>query len=227
VTESRIPGYALIAYGVCWLAVAGFVAIVIRLQVPDPQELLRDVAGNRVTWIGANALLIAMQALLTVGAPRLGRSIARRSAVAADAARGLLAIAAGALVASGVFHGVLGAHLADQVTPGRLDPDLVRAATVLHALGDTSWFVGVGALLATTAVCSLAWWRSPVRVERRLAWLGTVAVACGLLQFGWFADHAFGLFAGPGTLLQAAWFVAVGATTTDQPPVAVVEAPTN
>jgi hypothetical protein len=224
---NRIPARALVAYGVCWLAVAGLIAVVIRLQVPDAAGLLRDVAGRRAVWIGANALLIAMQVLLTVAAPWLARVVRRRNPVAADATLGLLAIAGGALIASGVFHGVLGAHLADQVTAGPLDAALVRDASVVHALGDTSWFVGLGALAAATAVCSAVWWRAPDRSSRRLAWLGAAAVGCGLLQYGWFVDHAFGLFAAPGTLLQAAWFVAVGATTTDRPPVTVVEAPTD
>jgi len=115
------------------------------------------------------------------------------------------------------------------VTDGPLPDDLVRAATVLHALGDTAWFVGIGALIAVMAVCSAAWWRAG-GARRRVAWLGVVAAACGLAQFGWFADHVFGVFAAPATLLQAAWFAAAatagaGATTTDQPPVTAVAAP--
>ena len=223
---NRIPARALVAYGACWLLIAGLIAVVVRLQVPDAEELLRDVARRRAVWIGANALLIAMQVLLTVAAPWLSRAVRRRDAVAADATLGLLAIAGGALIASGVFHGVLGAHLADQVTAGPLDAALVRDASVVHALGDTSWFVGLGALAAATAVCSAVWWRAPARAARRVARLGAVAVVCGLLQYGWFFDHAFGLFAAPGTLHQAAWLIAVGATTTDRPPVTVVEAPT-
>jgi hypothetical protein len=226
VSAHRIPRAALVAYGGCWLAVAGLVAVVIRLQVADPSELLGDVADRRAVWIGANALLIAMQALLTVGAPFLARDVGRRSEAAADAVRGLGALAAASLAMSGVFHGVLGAHLADQVTAGPLDPDLVRSATVVHALGDTCWFVGLGALSALTAVTSAAWWRSPSRPRRRTARLGAVAVVCGLLQFGWFVDHAFGLFATPGTLLQALWLGAASAATTDRPPVTAVEAPT-
>jgi hypothetical protein len=55
VSAHRIPRAALVAYGGCWLAVAGLVAVVIRLQVPDPSELLGDVADRRAVWIGANA----------------------------------------------------------------------------------------------------------------------------------------------------------------------------
>ena len=205
---TRTERAALVAYGVIWLVVPGFIGIVIRLQVPNPTELLRDVAAHRGLWIGANALLIAQQALLTVAAPAIGR---RCDGVAADAVRGLLAIAGGALIASGVFHGVLGAHLAGQVGPGTLDGDLVRSAELVHALGDTCWFVGIGALTLATVVTSVAWWRAPDG-RRHVARLGLAAVLVDVLQFGWFADHVFGVFAAPGTLLQAAWFVVVGVT---------------
>ena len=36
----------------------GFIAVVIRLQVPNPAELLADVAERPATWIGANVVLI-------------------------------------------------------------------------------------------------------------------------------------------------------------------------
>jgi hypothetical protein len=205
--RQRAEGAATIAYGVLWLVVAGLIAIVIRLQVPNPAELLRDVAANPVVWIGANALLIAQQVLLVLVVPALSRLVGPTT-IAADAVRGLLAMAGGALVASGVFHGVLGAHLASKVTSGTLDPDLVRLGELVHAVGDTFWFVGVGALTATTAIVVTAQWRAPR--GRGLALVGGAAVACNLLQLGWFADHFFGVFAGPGTLLQAGWFVGVG-----------------
>lgn len=221
---NRLPRAALVAYGMAWLGVAGFIAIVIRLRVPDPEELLRDVAARRGVWITANVVLIAQQALLTVGGPWLVRSVRRLSPVAADAVGGFLAIAAGALVASGVFHGVLGAHLADQVTPGPLDPDLVRTATTIHALGDTTWFVGVGALAAVTAICTVVWW--PGTARRAVAIVGAATVVCVVAQFGWFVDHVFGVFAAPGTLLQAAWFVMIGTTAADRPPVPAAVAPT-
>ena len=188
---SRAERVALVAYGGIWLVVPGFIAIVIRLQVPDPAELLRDVADRRALWIGANVLLIAQQALLTVAAPAVGRLVdGGRGDAAGSAVRGLFAIAGGAFIASGVFHGVLGAHLAspDKVTTGPLDPALVRDVELVHALGDTWWFVGIGALTALTALTSAVWWGGPLR---RIAWLGAATVAVGLLQFGWFADHFF------------------------------------
>ncbi len=222
---NRIAAWALALYGVGLLVVGGLILLVIGIDVPTPAELLDDVAARRGIWITANVVLIVQQALLTVGASAVGRLVAPTSRLAADAVRGLLAIAAGALIASGTVHAVLGAHLASEVTDGPLDPDLVRAAKVLHAVGDTTWFIGLGALTATTAVCSAAWWRSPA--DRFRARLGAAAVVFGLLQYGWFVAHVLGFFAAPGALLQAAWFVAIGAATTGQPPAPVVEASTS
>jgi hypothetical protein len=52
---------------------------------------------------------------------------------------------------------------------------------------------------------------------------GGLSVVCNLLQFGWFVDHVFGVFAAPGTLLQALWFAGpaalAGASARDHPPV--------
>ena len=222
-----IARWALALYGISLLVVGGLVAIVIQFRVPNPEELLRDVADRRPMWIAANALLIVQQVALVVAAPALGRLVAARSAVAADAVRGLLAIAAGAFIASGTFHGVLGAHLASEVTAGPLAPDLVRSARVVHALGDTTWFIGLGALTAMTAVCAVVWWRADDRGTRWRARLGAAAVAVGCLQYGWFVAHVLGLFAVPGALLQSLWFVAVAASTTGLPPAPVVEAPTS
>lgn len=220
-----VARWALAVYGATLLVVGGLVAIVIQFRVPHPDELLRDVADRRPMWIAANALLIVQQVLLVVAAPALARLV--RPAVAADTVRGLAAIAAGAFIASGTFHAVLGAHLASEVTSGPLDPDLVRSAKVLHALGDTTWFTGLGALTALTAVCAAVWWRADDRGVRRRARLGALAVVVGCLQYGWFFAHVLGLFSAPGALLQALWFVAVAASTTGQPPVPVVEAPTS
>ena len=200
--ERGIEGAALIVVGVMWLVVAGMIAIVIRMQVPSPAELLRDVAGQRALWIASNVVLIAQQAALATGATRLAKSAGPTTPVV----RGLLGIAGGALVASGVVHGVFGAHLASKVTPAPLGETLVLDAELSHAIADTFWFVGVGALVATTTLVTLTRGRS----DRLLAWVGAGAVVFNLLQFGWFFDHFFGVFAGPGTLLQAAWFAMVG-----------------
>lgn len=200
--ERGIEGAALVVVGVLWLVVAGMIAIVIRMQVPSPAELLRDVDGQRALWIASNVVLITQQAALATGASRVARS----AGPGASAVRGLLGIAGGALVASGVVHGVFGAHLASKVTPAPLGEALVLDAELSHAIADTFWFVGVGALVVTTALVTLVRGRS----NRLLAWVGAGAVVFNLLQFGWFFDHFFGVFAGPGTLLQAAWFGLVG-----------------
>jgi len=83
---------------------------------------------------------------------------------------------------------------------------LVHLAEVVHALGDTGWFVGVGAMMSITA---LACWGARRRLPRWIVAVGAASVLANALQFGWFADHLFGVFAGPGTVLQSAWLVAV------------------
>ena len=89
---------------------------------------------------------------------------------------------------------------------------LVEAAEVVHALGDTCWFVGIGGLTATTAL-RVRGRRQTRGADRQVViWIGVASVLCNLAQFGWFADHFFGVFAAPGTLLQAAWFVAIAFT---------------
>jgi hypothetical protein len=207
-TRADLERAGTVAYAVLWLVVAGLVAVVVRMQVPTPAELLRDVAARPAVWIGANVVLIVQQVLLVVVVPLMVRVVGAGT-VAADAVRGLLVLAGGALVASGVFHGVLGAHLASKVTSGPLHADLVRLAELVHALGDTCWFIGVAALIAVTAVAvGPQWVASPA--GRRLAVVGVVGVVCNVLQFGWFFDHAFGVFAGPGTLLQSVWIAGTG-----------------
>ena len=75
---NRVARWCLVVYGVGWLVVPGFFAVVIRLQVPNPGELLRDVADHRALWIGANVLLIVLQVPLIVAGPALARSVRRR-----------------------------------------------------------------------------------------------------------------------------------------------------
>lgn len=230
--DVRVRSIALIGVGILWLAVAGLIAVAIRLGVPTPAELLRDVADRRAIWIAANVVLIVQQAALALAAPALiGVSEhvisadrhdrpGRRGVVgelatgetATSALTGMLLIGGGAFVASGVVHGVFGAHLASKVTPEPIAPDLVTDAELLHALGDTFWFVGVGAMLAVTSIVSLGLWVGDERGghDRLVALLGAGAVIANLLQFGWFVDHVFGVFAAPGTLLQAAWFAMLG-----------------
>jgi hypothetical protein len=206
---ARVRAVAFTLFGVAWLAIAGLIAIVLRLQVPNPEELLADVSDRPATWIAANVVLIVTPLTFAVIVPELSRRAGRGSA--AQLVVALLLITGGSLVASGVFHGVFGAHLAARFDDQPQPVGLVEAAEVVHAVGDTWWFVGVGGLTATTAlVCAV-----DVRQRRGPAviiWIGVASVLCNLAQFGWFADHFFGVFAAPGTLLQAAWFVAIAFT---------------
>ena len=205
--RARVVAFTL--FGVAWLVIAGLIAIVLRLQVPNPAELLADVSERPATWIAANVVLIVTPLTFAVIVPELSRRAGPGSAAQLVAA--LLLITGGALVASGVFNGVFGAHLAARFDDRPQPVGLVEAAEVVHAVGDTWWFVGVGGLPATTAlVCAV-----DVRLRRGPAvviWIGVASVLCNLAQFGWFADHFFGVFAAPGTLLQAAWFLAIATT---------------
>jgi hypothetical protein len=210
--EARVRAAAFVLFGVAWLAIAGLIAIVLRLQVPTPAELLVDVADRPATWIAANVVLIVAPLTFAAIAPALGERAG--PGPAAQLVVVLLMVAGGSLVASGVFHGVFGAHLAARVDDQPQPAGLVEAAEVVHAVGDTWWFVAVGALTATTALVSAIDARYR-RHRRTIVWIGVAAVLCNLAQFGWFADHAFGVFAAPGTLLQSAWFVAIGITFAD------------
>jgi hypothetical protein len=207
--EARVRAAAFVVFGVAWLAIAGLIAIVLRLQVPTPAELLVDVAERPATWIAANVVLIVAPLTFAAIAPALGVRVG--PGPAARVVVVLLMFAGGALVASGVFHGVFGAHLAARVDDRPQPAGLVEAAEVVHAVGDTWWFVAVGALTATTALVSAVDARRR-RPPLAVIWIGVGSVLCNLAQFGWFADHAFGVFAAPGTFLQSAWFVAIGIT---------------
>jgi hypothetical protein len=203
----RIESAAFAGFGAAWLVIAGLIAIVLRLQVPTPAELLEDVAASPVAWIAANVLLIVAPLSFSVIAPVLRERVGPGSA--ASLAATLLLVAGVSLIASGVFHGVFGAHLAARVDDDPRPAGLVEAAEVVHAVGDTWWFVGVGALMALTAlVCATDVARHQPQ-RRFTVWIGALSVVANLGQFGWFFDHAFGVFAAPGTVLQAAWFFAI------------------
>jgi hypothetical protein len=204
--SDRTAGWALLAAGAMWVAVVGCVAVVVELGVPNPAELLADVAARPVVWQVSNVLLIVLPLVLALTGQRLldlaGPALPHGAVV------GPLALAGGALAASGVFHGVFGAHLAARVDDGVVDAELVRLAEIVHALGDTCWFVGVAALMVLMLVVTVG---GRDRLDRRVWWIGVAAIVCNLAQFGWFFAHALGLFAGPGAVLQAAWFAALGA----------------
>lgn len=196
---------ATVVVGVAWLAIALFVGVTIRFQVPNPAELLERVADRPVPWMASNVLLILLPLALALTVPLLAE-LAGDPGLGGDLVRALVALGGGALAFSGITHGVFGAHLAARYRDGDPLTALVHLAEVVHALGDTGWFVGVGALMAIT---TLGTWGARTRVRRLVTFVGAGSVLANGLQFGWFADHLFGVFAGPGTALQALWFVLV------------------
>lgn len=201
---------AAVVVGVAWLAIAMFVGVTIRYQVPNPAELLAEVADRPVPWMVSNVLLIVLPLPLALACPLLaelaGALPGGRGTIGGDLVAPLAALGGGALAFSGIAHGVFGAHLAARFRDGDPLADLVHLAEVVHAFGDTGWFVGVGALMAITA---LATWGARRRLPSWVVAAGAGSVLANALQFGWFADHVFGVFAGPGTALQSLWLVAV------------------
>ena len=201
---ARRTEVAAIVLGVAWLAIAMFVGVTIRYQVPNPAELLADVADRPVPWMASNVLLILLPLPFALAGPGFV-GLAGKGSVGGDLIGPLAALGGGALAFSGIAHGVFGAHLAARYHDGDPLSDLARLAEVVHALGDTGWFVGVGALMAITA---LATWGGRRRLPGWVVAAGAGSVLANALQFAWFADHVFGVFAGPGTALQSVWLVA-------------------
>lgn len=204
----RAARIAAAVVGVAWLAIAMFVGVTIRYQVPNPAELLANVAERPVPWMVSNVLLIVLPLPLAIAAPVFaasGPAAGPDRDLGAALVMPLVALGGGALAFSGIAHGVFGAHLAARYRDGDPLDSLVHLAEVVHALGDTGWFVGVGALMAITALTT---WRGRRILPRWAVAAGAGSVVANALQFGWFADHLFGVFAGPGTALQSVWLVA-------------------
>jgi hypothetical protein len=199
------PGLAAMAYGVGFAIVIVVIGVVVGGSVPDPAELLADVTRYRSAWVAAQALLAAQQALLVpivIGLFRIFEVSERSTLVAASAYLGVAGIA---FLASGVFHGVLGVHLATKTG------DLAVAETELvHAFGDTFWFAGIGALAVATVILTGPVRRSP-HLPSGLAVLGVVAVVLDGLALLWFFVPAIGVAGAVGDLAHAAWFVWLGA----------------
>jgi hypothetical protein len=213
----RVEVIAFVLFGAAWLVSAGLTMVVTRLQLPTPEELLEDVHDRPVSWLAANVVLIVAPLTFAAIQPVLAGSVP--AGTAARLVTLLLVVAGGSLLASGVFHGVLGAHLAPRVDDVPQPAGLVEASELLHALGDTWLFVGVGALTVLTAVVSAL----DAQLSRAMRWIGLLSVVCNVAQFGWFVDEAFGVMAAPAIVLQAAWFFAIayqlatGRMITDSP----------
>lgn len=207
----RWLGLASVAYGVASVAVGLAVAVVIRFTVSDAEELLADVAARRALWLWAAALLIAQQALLVPIALALAVTLAHRVRLLTLAGCAFLALAGLAYIASGVCHGVLGAHLVAAYENPLTDRSVtVAQATVVHALGDTNFAVALVSGAVALVVLAGAVRRSP-NFPPRLATLALAASFFQALQFGWFVFADLGAAAPIGGLLQGAWFVWLGA----------------
>ena len=207
--SSRAAGLAAIGYGVLSLVAAVTQAVLVDFAVATPADLLHDVARSRVAWVGAQVVLIGQQELLVIAVIGLVAVLGRpRPATVFAVAQ--LAVAAVLFIASGVFHGVLGVHIAtfDRM-PGAARGDVVRLAETVHALGDTSYFLGIAAT-AFAMVALRPAIRGSSRLPDGLATLGLVAAVAALAEFGWFLWPGFGFAAPVGVILQAAWFAWLG-----------------
>lgn len=190
-----------------WLVVGGVIGVVVRFGVPTPAELLIDVNSLRGVWVAAMGLQTAQQILLV---PFLLALIARLRPIdsAQIVALGALALSAVFFAISGIVHGVFGVHQAKATTDiDALTASQIDLATVTHAIADTSYFAGIVA----TSLATLLFCRRLAAEDGtgHLVKLGYVAIACSILQFGWFFVAAMGGFGAAGGALQGLWFIAV------------------
>jgi hypothetical protein len=202
----RWGGSAAVAYGVGMTAVAVVIGVVVRATVPTPAELLADVTDTRALWVASQALLAVLQGLLVPVAIALYLVLGGRDRPGVAAAIAFFGLAGLAYMVSGVFHGVLGAHLARPGAGDGAGAAVVVAETELvHALGDTWWFVAVAATAAATALLVGPIRRSP-DLPGGLATVGVAAVVLDAVQLLWFFVPAAGA-AGPfGAVVHAVWF---------------------
>ena len=204
-TAGWAPAGALLGLG--WLVVGGVIGAVVRFGVPTPAELLIDVNALRGLWVAAMGLQTAQQILLV---PFVLALIARLrpTDTAQIVALGSLALSAVFFAMSGIVHGVFGVHQAKDTTDiDALTASQIDLATVTHAIADTSYFAGIVATSLATLLFSrrLAGETGTAHLVR----LGYLAVACSILQFGWFFVAALGAFGAAGGALQGLWFIGV------------------
>jgi uncharacterized membrane protein len=127
----------------------------------------------------------------------------------------MLAFSGLLFVLSGIFHGVFGWHVsALQQLAGEDRADAERLAEILHALGDTSYYIAIAAT-AVAMICWLPVLRQnsvvaggvlPVGLHR----LALAAVVFQLVEFGYFLIPGLALTAPVGIACQAAWYVWLG-----------------
>lgn len=208
-------GVAAIVYAIASLTAATLEAIVLDFSIVSPADLVADVTTMQVPWVVAQALFIAQQPLLTfvlLGFWTLGRRGPRPALIVGTAQLGLSALL---FVMSGVFHGVFGWHVsALQQLVGEDRADAERLAEIVHALGDTTFYVAIAAT-ATAMIAWLAVMRDnsvaaggslPVGLRR----LAIAAVIFQLVEFGYFLLPGLALTAPVGIACQAAWYIWLG-----------------
>jgi hypothetical protein len=205
----RVAGSCAVGYAIASLIAATLEAVVLDFSIVSPADLVADVTTLQVPWVAAQALLILQQPLLigvVLGFWLVGRRGPRPWLVAGAAMIGLSALL---YVMSGVFHGVFGWHVAALSQLGGQDrSDAERLAEIVHALGDTTFYIAI----AATAVAMLAW----IPVMRRSALpaglrrLAVAAVVFELVEFGYFLLPGLALTAPVGIACQAAWYVWLG-----------------
>jgi hypothetical protein len=206
----RAAGAAAIAYGIASLVAATLEAVVLDFSIVSPAGLVSDVATLQAPWVIAQALIILAQPLLTLVVLGFWALASRGPRVALILGTVQLGLSGLLFVMSGVFHGVFGWHVGALEQIGTDDPDAAeRLAEILHALGDTTFYIAI----AATATAMLAW----LPVMRRsdvlpvgLWRLAIVAVVFQTVEFGYFLLPGLALTAPVGIASQAAWYVWLG-----------------
>ncbi len=202
----RRAGLAAPGLAVTSLGAAVLEAVVLDVSIVSPADLVADVARLQVPWVLAQVLLVVGQELLLAVVLGLAEVLGPQGVLV----RVQLAAAGALFVLSGIFHGVFGWHVAAlDVLVGADRASAVHLAEILHALGDTTYYLGVASTaLAMLALAPLV--RRTGVLPSRLATLGVVAAVLQLVEFGYFLLPGLAWAAPVGVLLQAAWYVCLG-----------------
>jgi len=206
----KAAGTAAIAYAAASLLAATLEAIVLDFSIVSPADLVSDVATLQVPWVVAQVLLILQQPLLTVIVLGFWAAGSRGPRVGLIIGTVQLAFSGLLFVISGIFPGVFGWHVAALQQLGGADrSDAERLAEIVHALGDTTFYIAI----AATATAMIAWLpvmrRSP-QLPTGLRRLAIAAVIFQLVEFGYFLIPGLALTAPVGIACQAAWYVWLG-----------------
>ncbi|GAA3611086.1 hypothetical protein [Microlunatus ginsengisoli] len=208
----RAAGTASIAYAVASLVAATLEAIVLDFSIVSPADLVADVTTMQVPWVVAQVIFIVQQPLLTLIVLGFWAVAAAGPRVWLIIGTVQLAFSGLLFVFSGIFHGVFGWHVsALQQLAGEDRADAERLAEIVHALGDTTFYIAI----AATATAMIAWLpviRRSAALPAGLARLAIVAVVFQLVEFGYFLLPGLALTAPIGIACQTAWYIWFGRT---------------